>query len=112
VTLNYALSDLVLPPTSLVLLTVAAIGMWGYFGPCFAIPGQLLAGTAAASGLAFITSVANLGGFAGPYVVGLVGRATGSMYSGLALAGVSLWISAALILSLPATVNGRPREPA
>ena len=33
------------------------------------------------------------------------------MYSGLALAGVSLWISAALILSLPATVN-RPREPA
>jgi MFS family permease len=97
--------------TSLVLLTVAAIGMWGYFGPCFAIPGQLLAGTAAATGLAFITSIANLGGFAGPYVVGLVGRATGSTYSGLALAGVSLWISAALILSLPATVNGRPHEP-
>ena len=64
--------------TSLVLLTVAAIGMWGYFGPCFAIPGQLLAGTAAATGLAFITSVANLGGFAGPYVVGLVAERPGA----------------------------------
>ncbi len=53
------------------------------------------------SGLILVTSVANLGGFAGPYAVGLISRRTGSLYGGLALAGVSYILSATLALLLP-----------
>ena len=53
------------------------------------------------SGIALITSIANLGGFAGPYAVGLISRRTGSLDGGLALAGVSYLLSATLALLLP-----------
>jgi len=59
-----------------------------------------LTGFAAASGIALIHSVANLGGFAGPYAIGIVSQKTGSLFGGLALTGISLFVCAALALSL------------
>lgn len=86
---------------SIALLSCAAFGVYGFFGPYFASPSEFLAGFAAASGIALITSVANLGGFVGPYAVGMISKRTGNLYSGLAVAGISLFVSAALFILLP-----------
>ena len=48
----------------------------------------MLQGTAAAGGIALINAVGNLGGFAGPNVLGVIKNATGT-YS------VALWMLAA-----------------
>ena len=48
-----------------------------------------------------MTSVANFGGFAGPYTVGLIRQRTGTFYAGLICAGISFLVSASLALLLP-----------
>ncbi len=76
----------------------AVMGIWSYFGPFWSIPSKFLTGASAAVGIALINSMANIGGFVGPYAVGAITRKTGSFHGGLVLAGVSLMISAALLL--------------
>jgi MFS transporter, ACS family, tartrate transporter len=85
----------------LALFALMAVGVYSFFGPFFASASAFLTGLSAATGLALITSVANLGGFAGPFAVGVVNRDTGSSYGGLAVAGISMFVSAALCMLLP-----------
>ena len=61
-----------LPWLKLVALCVAAAGIWGAVGPFWALPRNNLSIQAQAGGIAFINSVGNLGGFAGPYIIGLI----------------------------------------
>src|SRR3989449_2641808 len=82
-------------------LSLAALGIYSVYGPFYSLPSEFLTGFAAASGIALISSVANLGGFAGPYAIGLVSQRTGSLYDGLALTGVSLFACATLASLLP-----------
>ena len=84
------------PVLSVMLLTVMASGIYSFLGPFWALPSQFLTGYAAASGIALINSVGNLGGFVGPYMIGSLTRWTGSMYWGLIAAGISL-VAAALL---------------
>jgi MFS transporter, ACS family, tartrate transporter len=91
---------------TILLLTLAALGIYSVYGPFYCLPGDFLAGFAAASGIALVSSVANLGGFTGPYVIGWISQKTGSLYGGLAVAGVSLFISATLMLLLPRRLRG------
>jgi len=86
---------------SVFFLSFASIGIYSVYGPYWSIPSEFLTGFAAASGIALIHSVANLGGFAGPYAIGVVSQKTGSLFGGLALTGVSLFVCAALALFLP-----------
>ena len=81
-------------------LSVAVAGVYSFCGPFFSLPGEFLSGFSAASGIALINSIANLGGFIGPYTIGVISQRTGSLYGGLALAGVSLFVSATLMLVL------------
>jgi ACS family tartrate transporter-like MFS transporter len=90
------------PLLSITLWSFAAMGIYSFFGPFFSFPSEFLAGFSAASGIALINSVGNLGGFAGPIAIGALANGTGGIYRGLALAGVSLFVSAALVLLLPA----------
>jgi ACS family tartrate transporter-like MFS transporter len=56
-------------------LSVGAMGAFGLFGPFWALPSQLLTGTAAAAAFAIINSLGNLlGGFLGPMLVPYLGR--------------------------------------
>jgi MFS family permease len=87
--------------SSIFFLCFASLGIYSVYGPFYSLPSEFLTGFAAASGIALISSVANLGGFAGPYAIGLVSQRTNSLYGGLALTGVSLFISATLMLLLP-----------
>jgi MFS transporter, ACS family, tartrate transporter len=79
---------------SLVGMCIAAIGLYGSKGPFWSMPPALLTGTAAASGIAWINSIGNLGGFFGPSIVGWVRQETGSYAGGLyALAAFALMSS-------------------
>jgi MFS transporter, ACS family, tartrate transporter len=90
---------------SMVLLCLAAIGIYSVYGPLYALPSEFLCGFAAASGIALISSVANLGGFVGPFLVGIIRQRTGSLHAGLAFTGVSVFVSATLMLLLPRKPN-------
>jgi ACS family tartrate transporter-like MFS transporter len=79
-------------------ISVAVLGVFSVMGPFWAMPTSLLSGTAAAAGIAFINSVGNLGGFVGPYVIGLVRTSTGNFRGGLLLVSSALAISGALAL--------------
>jgi ACS family tartrate transporter-like MFS transporter len=91
---------------TILLLSVAALGIYSVYGPFYSLPGDFLTGFAAASGIALVSSLANLGGFAGPYVTGWISQKTGSLYGGLAVAGISLFASATLMLLLPRRLRG------
>jgi ACS family tartrate transporter-like MFS transporter len=89
------------PVLALASLSVAALGIWSALGPFWTLPTAFLSGTAAAGGIAFINSIGNLGGFAGPWALGLIKQATGSFAPGLLLLALSLIVVAALALRLP-----------
>jgi len=86
---------------SVALLCLVAAGVYSILGPLWTLPSEFLTGFAAAAGIALINSVGNLGGFAGPYIIGAISMRTGNLYAGLAIAGVSLFISATFVLLLP-----------
>lgn len=60
------------PAMALACLSLAAFGIWGTVGPFWAIPTSILRPVQAAAGIGLINSVGNLGGFAGPYLVGFI----------------------------------------
>jgi len=86
---------------SVALFSLVAIGAYSFLPIYFSVPGEFLTGFSAAAGIALVTSLANLGGFVGPFTVGLIRQKTGSFYSGMICAGVSFLISACLSLLLP-----------
>ncbi len=102
-----SLSGIHSPAVTVVLLTCLAIGYCSSLSPFWALPGEFLTGFSAASGIALINSVGNLGGFAGSTVVGFIGQKTGSLDGGLAFAGTFMLVSAALVLLLPKTTGVR-----
>jgi len=78
------------PVQELAALSLAAAGIWGTLGPFWAMSSESLAGTGAAAGIALINSVGNLGGFAGPYLIGWVRTRTNSFMWGLVVLAVIL----------------------
>ena len=81
-------------------ISVAVLGVFSMAGPFWAMPTSLLSGTAAAAGIAFINSVGNLGGFVGPYVIGVVRTSTGQFKGGLLLVSAALAASGAIVLGV------------
>jgi len=77
----------------LVIMTVAASAQWSMLGPFWAMPTSMLRGAAAATGIAFINSVGNLGGFFGPKMLGKLG-----FKSGLLIVALTLGIGGAMAL--------------
>jgi len=91
------------PFVTVVLLTVLAVGYCSSLSPFWAMPGEFLTGFSAASGIALINSVGNLGGFVGPSVVGFLRERTGTLYGGMAFAGICMLAAATLVVLLPKT---------
>jgi ACS family tartrate transporter-like MFS transporter len=85
-------------------MSIAAMGFYGSKGPFFAMPPMFLSGAGLAAGIAWINSIGNLGGFFGPWYVGvmkdLTGNYAGGLY-GLALLGLIAAIVCALFLHIP-----------
>ncbi len=95
------------PVVSMLLLSLVAAGTYSLVGPFFSLPSEFLTGYAAACGIAIINSVGNLGGFAGPYAVGLIKDKTGSLHWGFAFVGISMLVSAIFLVLLPKTARVR-----
>jgi len=95
------------PFVTVALLSLLAVGYCSSLSPFWAMPSEFLTGFSAASGIAVINSFGNLGGFAGPSLVGFITQKTGTLYGGLAFAGTSMLISAGLVLLLPKTARVR-----
>jgi ACS family tartrate transporter-like MFS transporter len=93
---------------SLAALSLAAMGVWGTLGPFWALPTAFLTGRAAAGGVALVNSVANIGGFVGPTVMGYMREVTGSFAAGLWLLAGALAAGAAIALALrPSEAHSR-----
>jgi ACS family tartrate transporter-like MFS transporter len=89
---------------ALVGMSIAAVGFYGSKGPFWAMPPMFLTGTAAAASIAWINSIGNLGGFFGPWYVGVMKDATGSFAGGLyglALLGFVAAFVCAFFLNIP-----------
>jgi D-galactonate transporter len=71
------------PVVTMVVLTVAAIGVFCTFAVFWTLPTAWLSGTAAAGAIALINSIGNLAGFGGPYLIGWIKDSTGSTANGL-----------------------------
>ncbi|MYL83513.1 MFS transporter [Desulfovibrio aerotolerans] len=75
--------------------SLAAMGIWGMIAPFWGMATAVLTGQAAAAGIALINSLGNLGGFAGPYVMGFVKAQTGD-FTGAFLCIAVLMVLAAV----------------
>lgn len=81
-------------------LTLVNIGISCAKPPLWSMPTMFLSGAAAATGIATINSIGNLGGFAGPAMIGWVKDQTGSYSGGLYFVAGLLIMSAVLTLLL------------
>jgi ACS family tartrate transporter-like MFS transporter len=95
---------------SMVGLSLATMGFYGTKGPFWAMPPMFLTGTAAAATIAWINSIGNLGGFFGPWYVGVMKDVTGSYAGGLYGLALLCLVSAlvcAFFLNIPNVVLAR-----
>lgn len=81
----------------MLLLCVTAAAVHAPYGPFWAIPGQLLRIEVVAVALGLINALGNLGGFAGPYLVGRLTDVTGSQVTGFAVLSGFLAVAVALV---------------
>lgn len=92
---------------AMICLAVAAIGILPAAPLFWSLPTAILTGTAAAAGIATINSVANLGGFICPTVVGWLRDVTGSTAAGMWAVSATLVVGAIVALRLPGAVVDR-----
>ncbi|WP_338450637.1 MFS transporter [Niallia oryzisoli] len=78
---------------SMVMICIAVIGLYSFFGPYWPLTTEFLSLKTAAIGIAFINSIANLGGFIGPYFIGFINDATQTTKSGLFFIVILLVVS-------------------
>ena len=71
------------PYIRLVTLSFASFGIYAVLPVFWSMPTSFLSGAAAAAGVAYINSIANISGFVGNYIMGWLRDTTGSFDSGL-----------------------------
>ncbi|MFK0261664.1 MFS transporter [Streptomyces angustmyceticus] len=81
----------------MLLLCVTAAAVYAPYGPFWAIPGEMLRFEVVAVAMGLINALGNLGGFAGPYLVGWLTDATGSSVTGFAVLSAFLAVAVALV---------------
>ena len=86
------------PSLSLLCLTVVAAGTFGATGPFWSMPSAYLRGTAAAGGIAVITTFGGIAAFLSPIIVGWAADKTGSLVFGQYFYGALLVCGAVLLL--------------
>jgi MFS transporter, ACS family, tartrate transporter len=90
-------------------MTIAMMGAESMTGPFWAMA-TVSVGTSAAAAIAVINSIANLGGYFGPDIIGLLRSANGEFH-GLLAVGITIAISGGLSLVVGMTPEIRLRSP-
>ncbi len=83
---------------TIVFLSLTLLASYSLMGPFWATSTELLSDTSAIAGIALINSFGNLGGFLGPYTIGLIRTWTGSFRGGLLAVATLLGISGVMAL--------------
>lgn len=91
----------------IVALTIVNVGISCAKPPLWSMPTTFLSGAAAATGIATINSLGNLGGFVGPAMIGWIKDKTGSFEGGLYFVAGLLVISAVTTLLLARSQRGK-----
>lgn len=89
-----------IPALQMILICGAAIALFGALPIFWALPTAVLGGTAAAGGIALINSIGNLGGFAGPFLVGWLRDYTQDFTLGLVVVSLFIVMSALLVFTM------------
>jgi MFS transporter, ACS family, tartrate transporter len=85
---------------AIALICLITVCMYVPYGPFWSLPSMFLTGAAAASGMAWINSLANLGGFFGPTILGAVEENTGSIYPALFIVAALLVTASIMVMRL------------
>lgn len=81
------------PFASVALISIALAGLYAFKSPFWALPTLFLSRSTAAVSIAVINSIGNLGGFVGPYAIGLIKGTGRSATAGLVFLSILLAIS-------------------
>ncbi|MCC7038972.1 MAG: MFS transporter [Burkholderiales bacterium] len=92
---------------AMIALTVATAGIITCIPQFYTLPPAILAGAAAAMGIALANSVGSLAGFVSPYLLGWIKDLTGSTNGGVITLAATLVIGAALVFTVPARLVNR-----
>jgi ACS family tartrate transporter-like MFS transporter len=93
---------------ALVALALAVAGTLAAIGPYVTIVPTFLSGPAAAAGIALVNALVSLGGFAGPYLIGVLNERSGNYDSAMVILAVELILAAAIVLALGRAIDSRP----
>ncbi|WP_322784969.1 MFS transporter [Cupriavidus cauae] len=97
------------PALQFLFICLTAFSIYSIQAVVWALPGQFLTGASAAVGIATINSLANLGGYLGPYGIGLIKDATGSLAAGLYFLAAMLVFAVLMTFVVRAALE--PRTP-
>ncbi len=89
------------PAIGLLLLCVAASGIWGCLAVFWTLTGEFLGGAAAAVGIALINTIGQCGGLLGPWAVGIIKDATGGFSVALIVLAAAAGVAAFIAFKLP-----------
>jgi ACS family tartrate transporter-like MFS transporter len=95
------------PLLAIIALALVPVGHCASYGPFWSMPTQFLTGPAAAAGIALVTMIANVGGFAGPTLIGVLKTRTGTHTDAFLLLGGLAVIATLLALRIG---PGQPRS--
>ncbi len=90
---------------ALLALSASMIGPLMFLGPFWGMNSAFLGGRTAAGAIAFVSSLGSLGGFVGPYVVGISTEATGNYIAGIMVLALALGIAAAMVFALGRSIR-------
>ncbi len=96
------------PMLSLVCICIAAIGVYAAMGVWWTVPTTFLSGAAAAGATALINSIANLGGYFGPYLLGVIKGQTGSYDYGYFALAACMLLAGMVMLTLKKETAAAP----
>lgn len=88
-------------------MTLAMAGVTASLSQFWCLPTAILAGAAAATGIALINSIGNLAGFVSPSVMGWIIDRTGSTDLGIYALAVVMVIGSLLVLTIPGRIVNR-----
>ena len=96
------------PVLALVALALVPAGHCASYGPFWSMPTQFLNGRAAAAGIAMVTMIANVGGFLGPSLIGILKARTGTHRESFLCLGLFALLAAVVAFrTKPAMVTRR-----
>lgn len=95
---------------AMVALTIGTMGVMTTISQFWVMPPAILAGGAAAAGIALANSVGSLSGVVSPYVIGWVQETTGSTGGGVLGLAASMVIGGLLVFTVPARLVNLKRS--